>query len=119
MSRKPLPFRRHGITQRVSFKNHSFDVTFGVGDDGTVQEAFMRSTKEGSDLSDLLRDGCILFSLLLQHGEAAAVIANALGENRGEGDATGPESSAIGSIARAAAVLDVQLSSGADGALTP
>lgn len=114
MTRTQLPARRHGITMPVTFTNqrqhsHTFDVTFGVGENGRVQEAFMRSTKEGNDLSDLLRDGCILFSLLLQHGETAKAIASAMGENRGEGEKSGPESSALGSIARAAAQLDDQL----------
>lgn len=114
MTRTGLPWKRHGITMPVSFDNqrgsvHTFDVTFGIGEDGRVQEAFMRSTKEGNDLSDLLRDGCILFSLLLQHGETAEVISAAMGENRLEGQASGPEASAMGSIARAAAELDKQL----------
>lgn len=112
---------RHGITVPVKFLSTSgheqtFDVTFNLGDDLRVKEAFMRSTKEGNDISDLLRDGCILFSILLQHGETADAIASAMGENRGEGQIIGPPSSALGSIARAAAELDIQIQRAAEDA---
>lgn len=113
MTRTPLPFKRHGITQPVKFiKDHrewTFDVTFAVGEDGRVQEAFMRTTKEGNDLGAILRDGCILLSLLLQHGDTAEVIAAAMEEDRPEGAPEGPPSSPLGAIARAAADIDQEL----------
>lgn len=106
MTRTPLKNRRHGITSRVSHGGHDFDVTFGFDECGVIREVFMRSVKEGTDLSAFLSDSCIAISLLLQHGESMESLAKAFGENRLEGEIEGPASSALGTIAREGARLD-------------
>lgn len=109
--RTPLPNLRTGLTIPVKLRRPgrddlTFDATFNFGACGRVQEVFMRSTKEGNDLSSLLVDGCIAISLLLQRGETMAGLAAAFGENRAEGQMLGPPSSPLGAIARAGADLD-------------
>jgi len=104
--RTPLPNLRAGLTVPVEFKNQKFDVTYNFDGEGIVREAFMRATKEGNDLSSLLTDGCIAVSLLLQHGMTLEGLSKAFGEDRQEGQAIGPPSSALGAIARAGAALD-------------
>lgn len=103
--RTPLPNLRKGLTVPVEFKNQKFDVTYNFDKEGIVREAFMRATKEGNDLSSLLTDGCIAVSLLLQHGMTMEALSKAFGEDRQEGRAIGPPSSALGAIARAGALL--------------
>jgi hypothetical protein len=106
VTRTRLPARRHGITMPVHHRNQTFDCTFGMGDDGHVREAFMRSTKEGNDFSALMVDACIAVSMLLQHGERMETLVEAFGENRAEGETIGEPQSALGAIVRAGAEID-------------
>ena len=109
MTRARLPSRRHGITMPVEHRGQRFDCTFGIGEDGYVREAFMRSAKDGTDFSALMVDACIAVSMLLQHGETMQTLAQAFGENRAEGESVGPPQSALGAIARAGAAIDAQI----------
>jgi hypothetical protein len=76
-------------------------VTFGLDQLGHVKEVFGRASKTGTDLQGLISDGCIAVSLLLQHGMSIEEVAVALGENRPEGEKSGPPASPLGAIARA------------------
>ena len=110
MTRTPLPPRRNALTRYVVHTganggHQAYSVTFGVHD-GRVMEIFCNSPKEGSDIQGLINDACIAISVLLQHGETAAGLANMFGENRAEGSPSGPPSSPIGTIARIAAGID-------------
>ena len=63
--------------------------------------------KEGSALDKVLRDGTILVSLLHQRGGLSfAEIAAALGEDREPGARTGPPSTIIGALCRAASDME-------------
>lgn len=111
MTRTPLPNRRYGITSKVQWKTWDgreqiFDCTFGFGPDAYVREVFMRAQKEGSDMDALLSDSCIAISILLQHGETCESLCGHFGENRPEGEASGPASSPLGAIVRVGADLD-------------
>lgn len=74
------------------------------GPDGRVHPS---PVKEGSALDKVLRDGTILASLLHQRGGMTfAEIATALGEDRAPGAASGPPSTIVGALVRAAAEME-------------
>lgn len=113
MTRMPLPARRQAMTQRVVHTSADADeqayiVTFGAHD-GRVMEIFCSSPKDGSDLQGMINDACIAISVLLQRGETADGLAKMFGENRAEGALSGLPSSPLGTIARVAATIDMEM----------
>lgn len=81
MSRTSLPNRRQNITVKVthqftSGKEQNLLVTFGLNRKGDVKEAFCADFKEGNDVHTLIMDGCVVISLLLQHGYSATDIGS-------------------------------------------
>ena len=106
MTRTALPERRRAVTQTISHGNHEFTASFGLDECGRVKEVFYAGLKAGTDMAALITDACILISILLQYGMSASEIAEAMGENRNEGEQSGPSASVIGTLARAAADLD-------------
>jgi hypothetical protein len=108
VTRQPLPNWRRSETHVVQHGNHEFLVGFGFGEDGRVMEVFCSSGKTGVDMTALVTDACILVSLLLQHGESVTALAESMGENRAEGENSGPPASLIGAIVRVAAWVDAQ-----------
>lgn len=105
--REKLPPRRLGITERLTFRpgaagEVTFDVTFGYETGGPVRECFCMPFRVGTDLQDLLHQGCIFISVALQSGQSMADLARIAGEDN-------PSSSAhshLGLIVRAGVVLD-------------
>lgn len=113
MSRTVLPNRRQSVTEKITYRSasggeHEYLVSFGLHD-GCVMECFASGDKPGSDMQALLNDACIAISVLLQYGTSADAIASMFGENRAEGEISGPPASPLGAIARAAAAIDAGL----------
>ncbi len=113
-----IPSRRHGVRVPVEFEEptgnkFTYPVTYNIG--VRVFECFIshddktRILKSGALLRAIIEDGCILISLLLQHGMTMKQIADALGENRPEGQKTGLPSSPLGALARVGAEIDEQI----------
>jgi len=100
MTRTRLPNRRIADTRELVFDNMQFTVTVGVFTDGRPGEVFARGARAGSQLDGLVDDACILVSRLLQHGEAASILAQCLGR---DGDRP---ASVIGAIADIVAEID-------------
>ncbi len=115
LGRLELPNRRVNVTVPVTFifggNENTWDVAFGTVD-GVVRECFCSASetnKAGSDLQALLADACISISLLLQRKETIRSVAKAFGENRGEGQASGPPASLLGAVARAGVAVEESL----------
>ncbi|MBM3518448.1 MAG: ribonucleotide reductase [Alphaproteobacteria bacterium] len=100
MTRARMPERRIADTRELVFDNVRFTVTVGVYPDGRPGEVFARGARAGSQLDGLIDDACVVVSRLLQHGEAAVIIQNALGR---DGDRP---ASVIGAIADIVAEID-------------
>jgi hypothetical protein len=81
---------------------HTILATFGFDENKRLKEVFCASFKRDGSMVALANDACILLSRLLQHGDTIEVIVDSLGENRAEGETSGPPSSLIGAIARVA-----------------
>lgn len=109
--RTPLPNKRKTITETVTHTTASggdfaFPVTFGFDEAGAIREFFCTPSKTGTDIQALINDGALAMSILLQHGVSISELADTLGENRGEGEKSGPPSSAFGAIARAGVAVE-------------
>lgn len=95
--RQRLPDRRPATVQTMQWGGHPLTISVGYDLDGRAKEAFVYTTKVGSDLEALLQDACVLFSMLLQHGESSRSIADSLGR---EGvDPQAPAASVLGLLA--------------------
>ena len=110
MTRVLIPSRRETVNMHVMYRranghNEWYEVSFGLHE-GRVMECFANGAKAGSDMQAILTDACIAISVLLQHGAKASDLARMFGENRAEGEASGPPASPLGAIARAAAEID-------------
>lgn len=106
--REKLPARRPAVTRTIEHRGQSYDVTFGLAstcEGWRVREAFL-SNHKGGDAHAMVNDACIAISMLLQHGVGAAELAHAFGEDRAEGEKSGPPSSPLGAVARMAVKLD-------------
>jgi hypothetical protein len=104
--RNKLPNRRDVVTVKIEHRNIQFHISFGFGSDTKIREAFCAEAKEGTDFHALITDGCILISLHLQTGATLKGLAKSLGEDRLEGNLTGPPSSVLGAIVRAGIELE-------------
>lgn len=105
--RLALPNRRRQVTEIVQHAGRDYIVSFGIAPDGKVREAFCTTAaKSGTDTQAFINDSCVAISLLLQHGMTMADLAQAFGENRNEGEASGPPASPLGAVARAGAAID-------------
>lgn len=98
--RHQLEDRRPSVTTKTNHQNYSGSdlpviITCGFSG-GRVREVFTASFKAGSDSNALAGDGCVLISLLLQHGYTPELLLHKL---------CNPPS-LLGSILRAAADLD-------------
>ena len=118
MTRKPMKNRRSNITCHVSWTSRSgpdtkLIVTYGI-EDNKVKEAFCSGFRADSDICSLANDGCIMMSLLLQHGVDIMSVANACGENRMEKESSGPPASLLGAIAREGAFVEKILQQGGE-----
>ena len=93
--RDKLPARRCSIAHDVDFRGSRFSVMVGYDRAGVVKEVFADSENGGSAFAEVVRDACVLVSLLLQRGAVPSEIRNSLGREpdpmRGE-DATRPAS---------------------------
>lgn len=108
--------RRRGRTLLVEHPPRSglkYPITYNENPDtGALFECFYAPTdkapvKEGSELANVIKDACILISLLHQRGGMAfSEIADALGENRAPGEPSGPPASVLGAIARTGAEME-------------
>lgn len=95
--RRRLPDRRPASVQTLQWAGKPLSIGVGYDDAGLAKEAFAYTTKVGSDLEALLQDACVLFSMLLQHGESAQSVADSLGR---EGiDPLAPAASVLGLLA--------------------
>lgn len=66
--RKKLPMTRVSETHKFSIAGHSGYLTYGMFEDGTLAEIFIRMSKQGSTLSGLLDTFAISVSMALQYG---------------------------------------------------
>lgn len=111
-ARTKLPNRRPALTRHVRWERdgrlHAFTLTLGFCPaTGRVREVFA-DTAGGSDMSHVIADGCILASLLLQHGAApAAAAASMLKLPRPDlgAEASGP-ASVLGAIMEAVVAVE-------------
>jgi ribonucleoside-diphosphate reductase alpha chain len=67
-SRKPLPNRRAGYTQKAKIGGHSIFIRTGEYDSGRLGEIFLDMHKEGAAFRSLLNSFAIAVSLGLQYG---------------------------------------------------
>ena len=67
-SRKSLPNRRKGYTQKAKIGGHSIFIRTGEYDDGSLGEIFLDMHKEGAAFRSLLNSFAIAVSLGLQYG---------------------------------------------------
>ena len=67
-TRKPLPNRRKGYTQKAKIGGHSIFIRTGEYDDGSLGEIFLDMHKEGAAFRSLLNSFAIAVSLGLQYG---------------------------------------------------
>jgi hypothetical protein len=105
--REKLSPRRLALTERLIFRpatagEFAFNVTFGYEPGGPVREVFCQTLKVGTDLRDLLHQGCILISVALQSGQSMSDLAHIMGED----DAATLPQSMFGLIVRAGVMLD-------------
>jgi hypothetical protein len=110
--RQLLPTRRGHTVLTIEFAGQKYHVGYGQEIVGKVVqprvvEVFADAKRTGSDSQAQLADSCIAISLLLQHGLTMKQIAEAFGESRSEGMASGPPSSILGCIARAGVALEI------------
>jgi hypothetical protein len=90
-TRERLPNRRRSDTVSFSHGGLTFTASFGRYADGRLGEVFVDSSKRGSHVEALAKDGAVLISLALQHGAALETIRHALLR-----DANGHASSPLG-----------------------
>jgi ribonucleoside-diphosphate reductase alpha chain len=67
-TRRPLPSRRSGYTQKAKIGGHSIFIRTGEYDDGSLGEIFLDMHKEGAAFRSLLNSFAIVVSLGLQYG---------------------------------------------------
>ena len=80
MTRLALPSRRPSVTQDAQFRKHPVRITVGFDPaSGMPREVFANAHKPDSDMQATLADACVLVSIALQHGVAAAALAKSLG----------------------------------------
>jgi hypothetical protein len=110
MARNELPPRRICVTTTVAWSSpagpdQKLIVTYGLHMN-KVKEAFCAGFRAGTDICALANDACILFSRLLQYGDTLEELIRSMGENRQEGEKSGPPASLIGAIARKALEIE-------------
>lgn len=115
--RSKLPERRLSVTAKVIHiaadkSEQEYLITFGFDREGYIREVFCADPRIGSDIHALLTDSCILLSILMQTGSEPERLVKSLGENRNEGETSGPPSSIIGAIARAILTLQKEADDG-------
>jgi hypothetical protein len=101
-----MPGRRTGFTEPLTFREGEAGeittfITCNFDAYGRIREVFCADPRVGSDIHALLTDGCILISIYLQTGGEPELLPGSLGENRAEGEKSGPPSSILGAVARA------------------
>jgi ribonucleoside-diphosphate reductase alpha chain len=67
-SRRPLPHRRSGYTQKAAVGGHKLFLRTGEYDDGALGEIFVALHKEGPAFRGLMDNFAVAVSLGLQHG---------------------------------------------------
>lgn len=67
-TRRPLPGRRSGYTQKVKIDGHSIYLRTGEYEDGHLGEIFLDMNKEGTLLRSMMNSFAIAVSLGLQYG---------------------------------------------------
>ena len=117
--RNKLPNRREGYQVKIvhesrDMRTTEFLVTFNIDDEWTIREVFCANPNDGSDIYALITDGCILLSIYLQTGGEIEKLVKTLGEDRAEGQPSGPPSSLFGAIAKEALSLQKELNNKRD-----
>jgi hypothetical protein len=102
-SRRDLPPRRAGYTQKASVGGHKLFLKTGEYADGTLGEIFVALPKEGPALRGLMDSFAIAVSLGLQHGVPLEAFAEAFA-----GTSFGPAGTVEGdpAVRRAGSLLD-------------
>ncbi len=77
--RQRLPDRRIQTIQVMRWQGTELQWAVGYDRKGRAREVFVNGHKVGSDIEALVQDGCVLLSLLLQHGADPKDIAESLG----------------------------------------
>lgn len=79
MTRTSLPDRRRNETFPTEYRGSKWVITVGFDDAGNPREVFANGPKEGSDMQHVLSDACVVISIALQHGIAAAELMKSIG----------------------------------------
>jgi len=76
-SRRPLPHRRSGYTQKAAVGGHKLFLRTGEYDNGALGEIFVALHKEGAAFRGLMDNFAVAVSLGLQHGVPLAAFVEA------------------------------------------
>lgn len=76
-TRRDLPNRRRGYTQKARVGGHTVYLTTGEYEDGTLGEIFLTTHKNGSMVRALLDNVARTWSIALQHGVPLAKLVDA------------------------------------------
>ncbi len=104
--RVELPGRRQSVIETLDWGGAEWLLGVGFDRQGRVRELFVDGATVGSEMEALLDDGCILLSLLLQHGFDVAALARHLG--RDGIDPAAPAASVLGLVAALAARIEAE-----------
>jgi ribonucleoside-diphosphate reductase alpha chain len=76
IERRKLPMVRQSETHKFAVAGHEGYLTYGMFEDGTLGEIFIRMSKQGSTLAGLLDAFAIAVSIALQYGVPLKELAN-------------------------------------------
>lgn len=110
MTRERLPNRRGADFREFEFGGNVYLVSAGFDGENRLREVFIDGGKTGQDMTSVLEDASVIFSLLLQYGATPAGIAKSMGRlssgvvapadlNRSDGGAHHQPASIIGAVA--------------------
>lgn len=114
-ARVRLAGRRQQTTTKLRHGSHRLLISFGYEDDYLIREVFGAGGREGEDMRTILRDACVLLSLLWQTGMSLEDTWLSLG--RGDEEQTRPMS-LLGAINLAAIQCQAALLAARDDAVT-
>jgi hypothetical protein len=106
-ARTRLPARRQSITVAGAWPIDGgvpLHISIGLDDASHVREIFARAKRPDTDLDNVVDDGAVLVSLLLQYGASLAEIEHSLGRSS-DGQAT----SVIGQIVDIAREIEAEI----------
>ena len=79
--REILPNRRPTITRTREHDGNSYHISIGFDLNAAPKEVFIRGSKAGSQMDDLLDDAGVIISLALQNGITATQLRRSTGNS--------------------------------------